>query len=263
MTDQRSLEQMADRIIYKMMLLGLAPAIIVGLLAALLDLRAGLVMFLAVEIVWVIVVIIRTRSAVDQVLRSVGGRKPAVGEFPQLENLVAGLSLTGGVRIPDVRVLDTDAMNAIMVADEDDATLVVTAGLIDGLDRIELEGVLANLLARRRDGSARYATMVTAMYGNTAVGGGARMLINGLGDQRSVRSDLSAVDITLYPPGLASALEKMERVGTFIPDAPVETWHLWVAPVQPIDTVRQSLDEELVASTVQALDLRRAVLEEL
>lgn len=257
------MEQMADRIVYKMMLLGLVPAIIVGMLAALMDLRAGLVTFFAVEIVWVVVVIIRTRSAVDQVLRSLGGRAPEPGEYPQLENLVDGLSLTGGVRVPEVRVLDTDAMNAIIVADDDEATLVVTKGLLEGLDRIELEGVLANLLARRRDGSARYATMVTAMYGNTAVGGGARMLVNGLGDQRCVRADLAAVDMTLYPPGLVSALAKMEQAGTYIPDAPLETWHMWVAPVQPVETALQSLDGDLVASTIQTLDLRRAVLEEL
>lgn len=89
------------------------------------------------------------------------------------------------------------------------------------------------------------------------------MLINGLGDQRCVRSDLAAVDMTFYPPGLASALEKMERAGTHIADAPVETWHMWIAPVQPLETALESLDEELVASTIQTLDLRRAVLEEL
>lgn len=246
-----------------MMLLGLAPAVIIGLLAAFMGLWAGVVAFFAVEAVWVIVVIIRTRSAVDQVLRSVGGRPVAPGEFPQLQNLMEGLCLTGGVRPPKVRVLDSEAMNAMIVADEDEATLVITSGLLEGLDRVELEGVLANLLARRRDGSARYATMVTAMYGNTGVSGGARLLMDGLGDQRSIRADLAAIDMTLYPPGLASALGKMERVGTHVADAPVETWHMWLAPVQPIEAALESLDEGLVTSTMQTLDLRRAVLDEL
>lgn len=246
-----------------MMLLGLAPAVIIGVLAAFMGPWAGVVAFLAVEAVWVIVVIIRTRSAVDQVLRSVGGRPIGPDEYPQLHNLIEGLCLTGGVRPPDLRVLESAAMNAMIVADEDDSTLVVTSGLLEGLDRIELEGVLANLLARRRDGSARYATMVTAMYGNTGVSGGARLLLEGLGDQRSIRADLAAIDMTLYPPGLAAALEKMERSGTHLPDAPVETWHMWLAPVQPIESALETLDEGLVTSTMQTLDLRRAVLDEL
>lgn len=263
MTVENSLDPAADRIVYRMMFLGLLPAIIVGGLAMVIDFKAGLVALVAVQIVWVLVVIIRTRGAIDQVLRSIGGRPLREGEYPQLENLLHGLGLTGGVRMPDVRLLETPSMNAMMVADSDDATLVITTGLIEGLDRIELEGVLANLLARRRDGSARYATMVTSMYGNSGAGGGAKMLMAGLGDQRSIRSDLAAIDMTLYPPGLAGALEKMERKGTFIADAPTETLHLWLAPAVPVESALKNLDESLVTSTMQPLGLRRAVLDEL
>lgn len=263
MTTPDSLDPAADRIIYRMMLLGLLPAVIVAGLALRIGWKASLIALVAVQVVWVLVVAFRTRGAVEQVLRSVGGRDLEPDEYPQLDNLIHGLGLTGGVREPRLRLLDVDAMNAMMVADRDDATLVITKGLLEGLDRIELEGVLANLLARRRDGSARYSTMVTAMYGNSGASGGAKMLLLGLGEQRAVRSDLAAIDMTLYPPGLASALAKMEHAGTFVDNVPAETLHLWLAPVMSQDLALKTLDESLVLSTMQPLALRRAVLEEL
>lgn len=260
---EKNLDPAADRIVYRMMVLGLLPAVIVGGLGLMISVRAGIISLLATQIVWILVVVFRTRGAMDQVLRSLGGRPVGDDEFPQLDNLLHGLSLTGGVRIPEVRILETPAMNALMVADRDHATLVVTTGLLEGLERIELEGVLANMLARRRDGSARYATMVTSMYGNSGAGGGAKMLLLGLGEQRSVRSDLAAVDMTHYPPGLSAALGKMEEAGTYIDGVPLETLHLWLAPAMPVERALQNLDESLVASTMQPLSLRRAVLEEL
>ncbi|MGB3412944.1 MAG: hypothetical protein WBA45_17330 [Microthrixaceae bacterium] len=263
MRAETSLEPAADRIVYRMMFLGLLPAVIVGALALLINPFAGLLGLIAVEALWITVVTLRTRAAVDQILRPLNAELLDMAEHPALDNLLHGLSLTGGVRMPRVRMIDTDAMNAMIVADRDRATLVVTRGLIDGLQRIELEGVLANLMARRRDGSARYSTIVTAMYGNSGPGGGARMLLDGLGEQRSVRSDMAAVDMTMYPPGLSSALAKMEAVGTAIPDAPPESLHLWMAPAMDVDEAGRILDESLVESTMQPLSLRIAVLEEL
>ncbi len=66
--------------------------------------------------------------------------------------------------------------------------------------------MLANLLARTRDGSARYTTTVLALLGTSARA--VRLLEQELGDQRGVRSDLAAVDLTRYPPGLISALAR-------------------------------------------------------
>ncbi len=263
MRSENSLEPAADRIVYRMMLLGLLPAVIVGALTLRINPFLGLVGLAAVEALWIAVVLLRTRAAVDQILRPLNSEVVDLADHPRLENLLHGLSLTGGVRLPKVRMIDTDAMNAMIVADRDRTTLVVTRGLIDGLDRIELEGVLANLMARRRDGSARYSTIVTAMYGNSGAGGGAKMLLEGLGEQRSVRSDLAAVDMTLYPPGLSSALAKMQSAGTAVPEAPPESLHLWIAPAVSVDEAGQILDESLVESTIQPLALRIAVLEEL
>lgn len=246
-----------------MMFLGLIPAVIVAGLALSISPLMSLISLVVVEALWIAVVMLRTRAAVDQILRPLNTEPVNLADFPRLENLMHGLSLTGGVRLPKVRMIETSAMNAMIVADRDRGTLVVTRGLVEDLDRVELEGVLANLLARRRDGSARYSTIVTAMYGNSGPGGGARKLLDGLGEQRSVRSDLAAVDMTLYPPGLSSALVKMQAAGTTIPDAPPESLHLWIAPALAVDEAGQILDESLVESTIQPLSLRIAVLDEL
>lgn len=240
------------------MLLGIVPAVVVGVLLFFVHPLAGLAGLVLAGGAWVLVVNSRVNGALERVLAPLGATPLVEGSRPRLENLLDGLCVTGGVSRPSVVVIDTAAMNGLVAADRDGATLVLTTGLVDGLGRIELEGVIANLLGRQRDGSARYATLVTALHGSS--GRGAKLLVAGLGDQRSVRSDMAAVDMTRYPPGLISALVQMERVGTVVPGAPDRTIPLWLAPpLAGVDTVDASLAE----STMQPLTLRIAVLEEL
>jgi heat shock protein HtpX len=166
--------------------------------------------------------------------------------------------MTGGVSDPAVHLVETPAMNAMVVADAERADLVLTTGLVDGLGRLELEGVVANLLGRVRDGSARYGTTVVGLLGSS--GAASRRLAAGLGEQRSVHSDLAAVDMTRYPPGLISALARMSDAGTVVAGASPSTAHLWIAPV--VDGAGL-VAPEVAETAVQPLALRIAVLEEL
>ena len=258
METTESLDNATDRIVRSAMLIGLIPAVVLGALLVLVHPLVGLAALIVVAGVWALAVASRVRGARASLISPLGGTPLASGAQPRLENLLDGLAVTGGVTRPEVVVRDDTTMNALVAADREGATLVLTRGLVDGLGRVELEGVLANLLGRQRDGSARYATVVTALYG--AGGRSARTLLRGLGDQRAVRSDLAAVDMTRYPPGLIAALGEMTRTGTEVPDATARSMPLWLAPPA---TSTSTVDESLAASTMQPLTLRIAVLEEL
>ena len=80
------------------------------------------------------------------------GRPPPTPSA-RLVNLADGLSATSGVPVPDLFVLDDPGANMLLVG-ESSATpaVVVTSGLLDALDRIQLESVVAWAFAELRQG---------------------------------------------------------------------------------------------------------------
>ena len=65
-------------------------------------------------------------------------------DYPRYHNLVEGLCVAAGLPKPDLYVIDDSARNALAIGrDPKHASLAVTTGLLDDLNRIELEGVLA------------------------------------------------------------------------------------------------------------------------
>ena len=252
----QTLEDQTDRLVRSTMLLGLAPAVLVGLLLVVL-VHPILGAFVAVAIAagWAAVVHTRAASASARVLSALPTTHLAAGSEPRLENLLESVCVIGGIEEPGVRLLSDGSLNALAVADRDGATFVVTRGLLDGLGRVELEAVLANLAARVKQGSTRYVTTVLALplpsQTRTA------LLERGLGEQSSLRSDLAAVGLTKYPPGLISALERMEEGGTTV-SAPAPTAPLWLAAPGSSRSADPPVDGD-----PQPLSLRIAVLQEL
>ncbi len=93
---------------------------------------------------------------------SVGGRLAEPSRDERLLNLAEGLCVAAGLELPEVRVLDDDAANALLLAtSRRRAVLVVTEGLLKLLERVELEGVLAHELAHLRRGDAAVAALAT------------------------------------------------------------------------------------------------------
>ena len=91
-------------------------------------------------------------------------------------------------------------------------------------------------------------------------GYGARKLAGGLGEQRSVRSDMAAIDLTRYPPGLISAFSAMQEAGTTLSNVPAYTTPMWIAPVSEASAQESS---PLTDTSMQPLTYRIAVLQEL
>lgn len=207
----------------------------------------------------------RARRADEIVLSRLGGGLLHADGAVRLENLVQGLSLAGGVVEPNVTVLSDQARNAMAVRRQGRNHLVVTQGLLDALEVVELEGLVAELLTRLKNGDAEAATVGAALYGGPLLDGPlasvlgpiARALLGGLlAADRDLEADRQAVSLTRYPPGLLGALAAIRR-GEVKPAAYSDGQsHLWIA-----DPSVEANDAE---HTVRApLGLRIDVLAEL
>ncbi|HET9691061.1 MAG TPA: hypothetical protein VFP61_07905, partial [Acidimicrobiales bacterium] len=107
-----------------------------------------------------------------------------------------------------------------------DAVVAVTAGLLDALPRIELEGALAAALAAIREGELGPATIVASVPG-----AGRRLVASAAG--RDEATDAAAVGLTRFPPGLAAALETMGGRGTSVTAGGPDRAHLWLVDPAP------------------------------
>ena len=190
-------------------------------------------------------------TADRRALAAVGGVPADPRAHARLYNLVDGLCAAAGVPAPRLVVVDDRALNALAVGrDPRHATLAVTTGLVGDLSRIELEGVIASELIRikRRD----------TLPGTLAAGAGPLARRVACPAAREEAVDLAAVALTRYPPGLASALEKMESVGTALARPDPTVAGLWLAEPR-----REVATDDLAASQRRPLTERVAALREL
>jgi len=179
--------------------------------------------------------------AAEPLARHVLNGKPADPvRHARLLNLVEGLCATVGVHPPDVRVRSDTGLNAAVCGRRRRrATLVVTQGLLDELNRMELEGVVAQSLTRIRCYDMLPATVTVATLGI-----GATVLSP---PEPVTAMDRAAVSFTRYPPGLVSALEKMEAKGTDVRGASRASAHLWFAPAGGTTAPLASLKDRVEA----------------
>ena len=182
------------------------------------------------------------------VLAQSQARELAPGEEPQLRNVVETLSIGLGIPPPRIYLIDDTAPNAFATGrDPKHASIAVTRGLLDKLDRTELEGVIAHELSHVGNHDIRVMLLVTVLVGTIALlsdwmlrsfawgGGGRRGRDRGGGGiiliiaialailtpiiatliqlavsrQREYLADASGALLTRFPPGLASALRKI------------------------------------------------------
>lgn len=261
--EPRPFDELSDRLVRSVAVFGVVPGLLVGIVLLLvLGPVIGVVAFVLIAGGWALAVILRARGAVDRTLRAIGATPQPADAFARWDNVVEGLSLTSGVAPPELYVVDRPGANAVAVADRDRAAVAVTPALLEALNVVELEAVAANLFGRLKDGSARYGTVTAGLFGPFLgkVEAAGKVVADGLGDQRAVHSDLAAVGITRYPPGLAAALAKLDEAGTAVSGVDPSTAHLWLAPVTDAG---DAVDAAVAETAQQPLSLRVAVLEEL
>jgi heat shock protein HtpX len=168
--------------------------------------------------------------------------------FQRLNDVVDGLSIAAGMPRPKVYVMESDEMNAFATGkDPQHSSIAVTTALLENMKKDELEGVIGHELSHVKNYDIRFATIVAVMVGLIAIisyifmrslrygGGGRRDDKNGAGililvgiilaifapiavrlvqaaisRKRELLADSSSAELTRYPEGLASALEKIK-----------------------------------------------------
>jgi len=163
----------------------------------------------------------RVSGAEARVLRLVGPARPADPRSEaRLLNLVEGLSPGAGLARPRVVVVDDGAPNALAIGrDGPRGYVVATTGLLAALDRMQLEGVVADLLVQIRDGLMSAPTLSLALRPGRPPASPPLAL-----------ADAAAVSLTRYPPGLSSALRQLLAAGPAVPaSASAALRPLWLA----------------------------------
>ena len=214
----------------------------------------------------------------DKIALKVSRAKPADEVvYKRLHNLVENLCIAGGLPKPRLYVIQDDAPNAFATGrNPKHAAVAVTSGLLEKLDRVELEGVLAHELSHIKNYDILVSTLAVTLVGAVALltdiairmmwwNGGrvsrsndrgnssnplafvgfalliiaplvARMMQATISRRRETLADVSACQLTRYPPGLISALEKLQADSTVTHSASMATAHMWIE--QPLSGVR-------------------------
>jgi heat shock protein HtpX len=104
------------------------------------------------------------------VLAASGARQVTDEAAPQLMNVVREISLAANVPAPRVFVINDTAPNAFATGrDPRHASIAVTTGLLEKLDREELQGVIGHELSHVRNLDIRFALLVATLVGSIAL----------------------------------------------------------------------------------------------
>ena len=238
-------------------------------------LQGGVVGFVIVAVIVIVSSFVSYFNS-DKVALAMAHAQPADPvQYARYHNLVEGLCIASGLPKPRLYVVDDPAPNAFSTGrNPKHAAVAATTGLLDKMNRVELEGVLAHELSHIRNYDVLVMTLAVTMVGMIALlsdfflrfgwfmGGGRRneedggglvglaMAVIGLvllifapiiaslmqfavSRRREYLADASGVQMTRYPPGLISALKKLEDDHTVTHFASKATAHLWIE--EPLD----------------------------
>ncbi len=242
----------------------------------------------------------------DKIALAVSRAKPAEGpEYARLHNVVEGLCIASGLPKPGVYIVHDSAPNAFATGrNPKHASIAVTTGLLEKMNRVELEGVVAHELSHIRNYDILVSTLAVTLVGAVALlsdiairtmwwNGGrvrrdgdrgdsgnplailgfillilaplaAKAMQAAISRQRETLADVSACQMTRYPPGLISALEKLRADTTVTHSASTATAHLWIEqPMSGVGDAGRLRRSHSMFDTHPPLDERIALLREL
>jgi heat shock protein HtpX len=100
------------------------------------------------------------------VLASTRARQVTPQEHPRLHNIVEGLSIAAGIPKPRVYLIPERAPNAFATGrNPEHSSIAVTEGLLETMNRVELEGVIGHELAHVVDRDILVGTIVATLVG--------------------------------------------------------------------------------------------------
>ena len=224
--------------------------------------NAGLIMALFISTIWTL---ISWYAGSKITLSSLGAHELTNhAQFPTLWNTVENLSITAGIPRPRIYIVDDPSPNAFATGrDPAHSSVAVTTGLLQILDKTELEGVLAHELAHIQNYDTRLMVLIGVLVGalvmlgdwmfrgslfggNKREGGNGVFMLIGLAfiilspviaeliklaisRRREYLADASGSLLTRYPEGLASALEKIRNNAAPVRKRSNATNHLWIS----------------------------------
>lgn len=127
----------------------------------------------------------------DNIMLSVSkAKKIQKADHPRLFNIVEEMQIASGLsRMPDVYIIDDPAMNAFATGrNEDKAAVAVTTGLLQKLNRDELQGVLAHEMAHVKNRDVLLMSLCSVLLGTIVIlafFGSRMMLFGGMSGRRS------------------------------------------------------------------------------
>lgn len=107
----------------------------------------------------------------DRIVLSMSRARPVDRETePYLVNVIEGLSIAAGLPVPKAYVIEDPAPNAFATGrNPENAAIAVTRGLMEKLDRLELEGVVAHELAHVKNYDTLVQTMTAVLAGTVVL----------------------------------------------------------------------------------------------
>ncbi len=114
---------------------------------------------------------IATYFSGDKLVLTVSGARPVdEATAPQLMNVVREMAIAANVPMPKVYTIDDTAPNAFATGrDPAHASIAITTGLLEKLDREELQGVVAHEMSHVRNLDIRFSLVVGVMVGAIAI----------------------------------------------------------------------------------------------
>ncbi len=203
----------------------------------------------------------------DKVVVAMAGAHEAKdSEYPDLHNVVENLAITAGLPKPKIYIINDPAPNAFATGrNATHAVVAVTTGLLQMMDRNELEGVIAHELSHIGNRDMLLSTVAVVLVGfvtlvsdfflrTSILGGGgdrdnksnpilvvvavalivlspivATLLQLAISRKREFLADASGALLTRYPEGLASALRKIGSYQAPMRRANNATAHLYIS----------------------------------
>jgi heat shock protein HtpX len=109
--------------------------------------------------------------ASDKIVLTMSKARPVKKEeYPYLYNVVEGLTIAAGIPQPRCYVIDDTAPNAFATGrNPQNSVIVVTTGLLEKLNRVELEGVIAHEMSHIKNYDVRLQTLTVVMVGVVAL----------------------------------------------------------------------------------------------
>jgi len=217
----------------------------------------------------------------DKMVLSLAGASPVSKEsYPELYRLVENLCLTAGLPLPKIYLINDPSPNAFATGrDKNHSAVCFTTGLLEKVEKVELEGVVAHELSHIQNRDTLLATLIVVLVGAVSLLANwfsrsfywrnserrednfngllallglifiilspiiATLFQLAISRKREFLADASAALLTRYPEGLIRALLKIDADKTPVKRANSVTAHLYIA--DPLKKKKMSWFEKL------------------